>query len=483
MALAAVAFSKDPKHPSVLSDEIITTGEDSFPVPMAFRLPLSAKGRGQTSLRMPLTAKVSDLKRALHAQEAFDRPVEDLEFYILGEELADNRTMLSYERQGVKGIIQVRGGFKEVLLTTAVVPVTFPVNWHVHATVTDLARAVYRRLKGFVGAQSVHLDWVRIRHRPRGAPPDSELQEIPLRAAYRYRDPALRWDATLSELELATPSEPCTVKFRRTVDGEAVHQTLNLTGASTVRQVHDEVVAAHRRKEAEQEDDGWVSSVLKPQNDRQADAYKARQKATFAKAWDDDDASVAPSGEKRVYMYTPATPGYIRTDDLEEGAVYMSYHPPPVQPPEFVTIEENHEVRHLSDLGILPDTELEISFWSETWKIWSSEVTKLQLSEPPCADVTFRMWGGQRLRVPVAPHETFEEVLLKLWCASGAQPQDAMLRAEDGRKLDEFHCPAYYSLLPETDIHVTRRPRPWDTPEEKARAMQPPRINPDLAVP
>lgn len=471
--LQAVALSTDKKHPSVLSDDLISVQDAGAAVPITFRLPLSAKGKQQTSLRVPLTSKVSDLKRALRAQEGFDRPAGDLELFVQGEELTDERTMLSYEKQGVKGIVQVRGGYKEVLIATAVIPTCFPVRWSVHSTVTDLAKAVYRRLKDLLGVDAVDLDKVRVRHK--GTP-------VSLKCAYRYRDQALAWGTTLARLGLGQPGDPCTVKFRRSCDGAISHITLHLSGDTTISEVHEAVVATERRDKEACDDDGWVNGVLRPQSEKHPRRVAHAQQAGH-RVWDDDDDSVAPAGRKRVYLYTPECPDYHRTADLDKGSVYMAYHPPTRPPPTFRSIEEDHTIPHLSDLGILPDTQLELSFWSEQWKIWSSDVTHLVIDEPPCYDVTVKTCGGMRVRIPVAERETFEEVMLKLWCATGGQPQDTALMAEDGRMLDEFRCMLDYGLLPETTLYCSRRPRPWDSPEAKERARRPPRVNADLAVP
>ena len=298
--VAVAAAMKDVDNPNIVKTQFHTA------------LPLN--GKYVIVMEVDLMSPVALIKRQFHARERLETPVEQLALYMYGVELEDDRTLFSYQFVVHKSVIGVRGAYYDFHVTTAVTAYSVPVRWHRHITVTEMLRAVWKRL-------APNLDHVRF---------DIDGKTIPFKKCYRQSEQQLPWHATLQDLGLATrQQEHCSVCFRRARNGAALHIQFDLPSVATVQDLHESVqeweLRQRIRAATPEAQGGWMEEVLGAKDPRGPVAEGARDDQ-----YDDDDEAVAPSGRKSVYLYTQGMPDYRHEEGMYKGEAYFSYHPPQV---------------------------------------------------------------------------------------------------------------------------------------------------------
>eukprot|EP01001_Neometanema_parovale_P006202 NODE_2577_length_1388_cov_36.618182_g2449_i0.p1 GENE.NODE_2577_length_1388_cov_36.618182_g2449_i0~~NODE_2577_length_1388_cov_36.618182_g2449_i0.p1 ORF type:complete len:414 (-),score=58.80 NODE_2577_length_1388_cov_36.618182_g2449_i0:62-1303(-) len=390
---------------------------------LMFQSPLPVNNKSVFIMSSDITQPVSVLKRQLHEQEKFPTPLAQLDFYIDGVLLDDNRSLSSYQSLTHKAIIGIRGAYYDFTVQTALVPYSVSIKWSNHITVTDMLKAVWRKM-------GIDLNRARFRINDR---------DIDFKHCYKYTEDVLPWDATLQDLGMtATPDTHHHVKFRRCRTGKAFHFSLNCFGYTTIRDIHDQIAETEAKDKAKQEAEAMPSKLPKEVPD-----YK----------YDDEDEFVSPLGNKRVYLYTPSMAQYVK-EDLATGEPYFSYHPPTRGQPLWVDLEMDFSVPHLSDLGVKPGATVILDFWSDFYNSWSSEIGL----NPTSSDlITIRTLKGHLIRLPVNMSETVEDILLRVWCASGDEPQEIQLQLDDGRILPEWKSLVDLGVMVESTLQCVHQ--------------------------
>lgn len=150
----------------------------------------------------------------------------------------------------------------------------------------------------------------------------------------------------------------------------------------------------------------------------------------------------------------------------------VSFAPPPSvmynqQLPQFVSIESDYRVPHLTDLGVWPGSEIMCEVYDPQTQQWSGEVegdvaAATQAYIPAHELITLRCVESNRVvRVPCTPTTPMEVVLTMLWMATGALPMFTVLLSERGRLIAPFETLASLNLLPQTTLFFATRPRAW----------------------
>ena len=439
---SSLFLSADKAHPSVLSDGIVSVRErcdsDGGLCTFHFRLPASSKGRVQTSVTLPRTSTVRQVRDALHRQERFEAKPNQVVFWTeLGVQMKTDSPMTDYFPSARHtGLILVRGGNREVYVESAGgVRHAMSFRWTVHLTLADIVQAVYGRLKATCGGcpELVDLRNVRLSH-----------GDVVLDTArcFHYPDRSLANTARLAEVlgqsAQGTGGGPSTAVFRRHRDGRDALYVVPVAEDTTVADVKDALLAKEREESIQGADNGWVAGVLHPK--------KINRRCI---QWDDVDESVAPYGVRTVYLHRPGDQGYEPAADLDSSEQYLSFRAPRRLTPTFVSIEEDYTIPHLSDLGILPDSTLTLSFFSAALKAWSHEVPP-----PPSSaeDVSIKIKNGPVVRLPVDMDAPLEKLYVTLWCATGITSQEAVLLTDEGRLLHRGDTMRSLGLLPETTL-------------------------------
>ena len=122
--------------------------------------------------------------------------------------------------------------------------------------------------------------------------------------------------------------------------------------------------------------------------------------------------------------------------------------------PVWIDIDMDYSVPHLSDLGVLPGSVVTLAFWSPYYEMWSSDC-KLR----PAADdyVAVRALNGLQVHVPVDMDEPVQDVLMRMWCATGHDPRLMQLERPDGVILPEWQSLNQLKVLPGTQLVCTRQ--------------------------
>eukprot|EP00759_Apiculatamorpha_spiralis_P051086 PhF_6_TR5112/c0_g1_i1/m.7214 len=318
--------------------------------------------------------------------------------------LEDDKTIAFYNYSIRSQPIVAHGMCDIILIDTVGVENCVQIPWSVHATTTDVAKAVYKKYK-------VSLDLLRIVH---------EGKEVPFRNTYTVRSDALRWEIHLQELGFVER-----VAVRRSKNGVVEHIFLQMTEVTTVQHLHE--------------------TVMKNANGE----------------YDDDDEEICPHGAKFLFLYTPRVAGYTQLD-LMDGEYYLSYLRPTEYPPTFISIEQDYTIRHLTDLEIYPAACLQIEFYCPWTKQWSGS---LQFNTDANELVTVRSRKGFHVRVPTTLDETFEIVKSKLWCMTNDNPMFTTLVTEEGVILHEHLTLRKMGLTSSVTIYAVRTPKAWESPE------------------
>eukprot|EP01064_Diplonema_japonicum_P012416 TRINITY_DN19888_c0_g3_i1.p1 TRINITY_DN19888_c0_g3~~TRINITY_DN19888_c0_g3_i1.p1 ORF type:complete len:445 (+),score=86.74 TRINITY_DN19888_c0_g3_i1:48-1382(+) len=422
-------LSSSKNHPSVLSDDIITKKGPESDAVLVFRLPESNKGRVQTTLRLPLTASVGEMKRQLLGLENFTDP-ESLELWHDGVVMEEGRTLLTYTETGFLGMIRVRGGHKEIRIATAGVDIVFPMKWSVAQTLTDILRCIVTRTKKLCGRM---LDLTTIRLCMGGT-------TLPIEKCYRYPRQYLDNSQTLASLGVSQAGQPCSVKFRRLRNGEEVFYLLPLGGDSTVGDLEEAVVKQQREDAEKDADEGWVAGVLRP---KAAGSIHRR-------VWDDEDETVSPCGVRRIYLFMPDSPQYCTSEGLNKGEPYFTFHPPSKEAPAFIDVDQDYSVPHLTDLGVIPGVVLEMSFYCPGIKAWSGSLEEAKQDDGSEEEITVKIENGSILRIPARLDEPFESIYYKVWCATGLPPFETTLITEQSIAIHRRDTLDSLGLLPES---------------------------------
>eukprot|EP01012_Entosiphon_sulcatum_P033773 TRINITY_DN4276_c0_g1_i2.p1 TRINITY_DN4276_c0_g1~~TRINITY_DN4276_c0_g1_i2.p1 ORF type:complete len:386 (+),score=43.73 TRINITY_DN4276_c0_g1_i2:46-1203(+) len=370
-----------------------------------FQSPLPVHNRSAFILTVDPTFSIQEIKKLLHIQERFPTPLSQLELYIDGVELDDNRSLGSYQYLSHRSVIAVRGAEYSCVVQTVMQGSTSLnccyVKWQPHTTVTELLRAVWRKW-------GVNL--TKCRFQCNGI-------KLPIEECYKYTDVRLPWEATMRDLGLcdSTGDRIDGISFRRyRGDFSPVVIPLNLCASNTVLDVHRQVsewasnTAIARRGGGRAM--GWVDSVLA--ESFPVAAAKAEAALQDDSVWADD---VFDPAEKWVYLYTPGMHEFEKLSTASRDLPYFSYHPvQEIETPEWVDIQLDYRVRHLSDLGVHPGSVLQLDFWDSFTEKWSSEIYFPEASE----SITVKSLKGHLVHIPVNPEETVEQVLARVWCAT-----------------------------------------------------------------
>ncbi|KAJ9472954.1 hypothetical protein DIPPA_18014 [Diplonema papillatum] len=478
MILQQRHFSTKKEHPSVLTDEIISCAPDR-PCVLAFRLPATRKGCVQATLRAPLTATVGEVRRQLWQQQGFELAEASVDLWLNGSRMRPEDRLAAYAPTGfIPDTIHVTGGSRELRLRPANAPNrTFSFRWSLHLTLSDLAEAVYLHFKAFAGPRPFDLSLVRIEQ----VSAAGERAVLPLEKCYAYRNACVPLAATLASLlgpsrvvRMAAPTAGrmeasiCTVKLKRFRKGIPHIEEHTLDAEATVSDLINEVLRSDREERAQLADDGWVAGVLRP----------SHKNLPQAQLWDDEDEDVSPCGVRTAYMYTVDDPAaYAPTPDVDAGEPYFSFHAPPLGEPHFVSIEDDYTVPHLSDLGVVPDTILDVSFFHPSLQVWSSDPEATAARRPvPCkihlpigvppaccleneeSIVIVKLSTGPSLRLPIDPNQPFEVLQNRIWCATGLLPSHVLLYTDWGRPLGPHESINSCELMPESILHCKIRP-------------------------
>ena len=388
----------------------------------------------------------------------------DLQIFAVGRDLP-LRENLSLSQQGyeIPPILAIRGVTHEVTLRTYGVDKCAVLPWKVHATVADVVREVFRRYR------PLSLQWMRLSVHV--AQPDGTMQRValPIQNTFVYPkgahlDPATR----MNELNLtAGDADPCTVQFLRTRDGRKYVLEFALRGSSSVGEVADRVLqleASHREV-----DFFTKETLLSIEEDRvQVDEQPP---------YDDSDEEVAPGGVRQVYFHGLKPHALFSFNPPQECCEYVT--------PQFISIEEDFTICHLTDLGVHPGCSIYVEYYNPHTDEWSGDVaTRLDVELKQCKSVqdllTVRTQRGSLVRVPVGPLTTMESILARVWCATGDLPMFSVLQSDEGRILQPWDTVVDAQLFPQATVHAVRRPRPWLG--EPPTLPPPPRFAADFGV-
>eukprot|EP01006_Ploeotia_vitrea_P026883 TRINITY_DN59804_c0_g1_i1.p1 TRINITY_DN59804_c0_g1~~TRINITY_DN59804_c0_g1_i1.p1 ORF type:complete len:437 (+),score=10.98 TRINITY_DN59804_c0_g1_i1:31-1341(+) len=427
MALLAQASEADPLRERLA---------DKTHRRLLFQSPVPVHNKSVFVLTADITRPIREIKELLHSREKFETSVDDLAFFIDGIELDDTLSLSSYQSLTHKSIIAVRGACYQFTVTTAVVEHTIPVKWTKHMTVTEMVRVVWRKT-------GINLDCARFR---------VNGQPIPHENCYKYKEKELAWNTTVLDLGLAASlTDMVTVKFCRFKKGKPMYIPISVSGEETVLAVHNKVKEWEAQTLSQKKDaqgvggGGWISSVLaqKYPNTSIEDQLAAQEDD-----FDDEHESVSPLGNKRVFLYRPGIKQYVKSDQLHPTESYFCYHPIEGEAPTWVDIDMDFSVKHLSDSNVFPGSTVDLDFYSSFYNLWSADV---KLKEYENAELlSIKTLYGHVIRLYASMDEPVEDVLLRLWCATGDTPQSVRLETDDGRPLPEWKSLNDVGVLAET---------------------------------
>eukprot|EP00668_Euglena_longa_P038392 GGOE01049396.1.p1 GENE.GGOE01049396.1~~GGOE01049396.1.p1 ORF type:complete len:454 (-),score=104.43 GGOE01049396.1:182-1474(-) len=414
-------------------------GDEFYLRKMCFHSPTVLNGKYAFVMPVDLRHAVGTVKRKLHAREGLTSPLPQLAFFLEGEELEDERSFGSYPgiRAILKSSIAVRGAQHELLVKTAVVEQTVPVRWTPHLTMTEMLRAVWRRWQVDLEATRFSLG---------GRP-------LPIKNCFRPRRAELPWTLPLQELGFGRRGQPmCDVWFRRSQHGALLNIQLQLPAVATVQDVHVAMTEwelqfkmAHATPAS---GGGWVEDVLGPV------PAGITTVPLSDDHFDDEHPGVAGlSGQRALYVFFPGLPEYV-ANGLPPDTCYFSYHPPFATEPEWVDIEMDYTVPHLLDLGAFPGSVVTVEFFSPSQQLWSGDCPL-----PPMDDyiISVRSLRGRTLHIGVDMDEPVQNILTRIWCATGDDPHLLQLETEEGRILPEWQSLSQLCMVPETRFVCARQ--------------------------
>jgi len=423
-------------HATMLGSPITssTVNEEDFVRRFQFLSPLPLNGRHLFSMWVDIRRSVAHVKQELHNTELLEAPLSHLALFLEGEELADDRTLDSYPgiRCLRKSTLALRGSHYDLHVVTAGVEHGMPVRWHPHMTLTELVRSVWRRWR---------IDVTISRFRMR-------LVVLPTDRCVRNPRLELCGDVSLLDLGFEDHGQKlCGVWFRRAHHGALLNVDLRLPAVATV----NDVLLALRHWELQRKMDtlGPLEGLPGGPFDKLPLAPGAMQ-ADYSH---DENEDPIFSGHPSVYLFRPDTPGYDAAG-LPEGTAYFSLRRPPLTQPEWVDIELDLSIPHLSDLGVRPGSTITLDFFSKRLRQWSGDEPFPRL--PAAAPlITVRAPTGRTLHVAVDMGAPVRDILTRIWCLTGEEPHRLQLELEDRRILPEWQSLEDLDLLPETAFLCT----------------------------
>lgn len=417
---------------------------------------------------------------------------------------------LTFLEQGFRfvPVIHLKGFGHAYALMTCGSESRLTIEWSPHHTVTELVQEVWRRVRpydlrlcrlsthtippGMVEPKLFRIDAARsvvyeddVPRGPSGdRPPAVSSAPSPrLDPNARLCDVAAALTPSAADAgSAASPSDPIAALFFRSKNSQRLWFDLAaidpistgaavITGLMTVGELRDLMLALDSAKRlgevlmVKPPPEGEASGPPTPVTEfhRGGPQEQLVELLESDGPYDDADEEVSPGGERIVYCH-----------GLHPQLTF-SFNPPlsvanqyKLGPKQFVTIDEDYCIGHLSDCGIFPLSEVLVEFFNPHAQEWSQDVANRLTAEEaahpdlaPADLLTVRCDRGQVIRIPASPLTKVASLLERVFCAVGMLPMFTLLRTSTGRILQEYETLMAANLLPHATLFASHRPRPW----------------------